>query len=979
MWGGDQISTVEGREKEDKEVQPARVRVSTTVESRKASVNEDIREVEADVELAGSSFRRGIVEEWEDSVSDGTNTPTAKSVKDMDMDKEKENGKGRVKETGSMDVRDAVLSADVAVAAIDEKKGNTVIGFLSFLVGKSYPSDTLENSNSNSTSSQPLLAAITAPVNVTTPTALTATTTTTASTLWVRRITYVHNDAGGLFSAQSSSNHSLAQVMKVRVRVRVGEDKLREDGTDFMVKQKKEEEDSDSLTGESIVTVTDVDKREKDMGKVSVSTGTESTVTESVTIVGFMNLSNMPFCQNCTYTTRWEFRRTDMDTVKGSSKNEKKNDKKGVLQGTSVSVFLSIDCPSSIYHSFIVSGIKKELKAVAEQFQKSSQKLLDEVLFTEKAVRGEGERALLGLMGGNMDDYQIIRRKRRRGRGTGDVGYLITQGGEDDREGERGVRGEGRREDVDRDGNRNRNNNNNGKLYGGEMEYDMELDRDGNRIEDNDVYMDTDTGLSGYNGSDGDQSLDPSFSTSFSTSSSAHDENGISGEEGNISVGESEGADYSTGVGNIDRDSNSNRNRGRGGGKGGGRGGADLLTVTVPSPDLELTNNFNRLRDHWRLSATVMTSLKRAPTAFSDHLAVIGLRRKRRTGIFGILRLRVFFRIFFWGGLSAGALELSKRSGDIAGATVAAKRNVRDFIQRRITTPTVSIMNDVVLNRRVTILDREALIDARRSLSVMLYDFLSQHKPKLTEQERRKLVNGLDMRPISEEYERELRRPIRSILSGQIAKLVLIQLQFVKKELLEAMQAIDELFNANQVNLQLLAVTPAILSLFFVQGLSRTVISVVKNSSRGRFVESTGVVHRELRTAMRSLERLLCMTQELPTTPVLRLGPTIQGQGSDLTLSTDRFDPDTDKETERREFTCGMPVSELGVLMSILYRIQNLLVLNSSHFEDITLRFLQEDLRDVSVAKLTAAQRLALVERIIRSYSFLQPQRKLFQ
>jgi hypothetical protein len=44
------------------------------------------------------------------------------------------------------------------------------------------------------------------------------------------------------------------------------------------------------------------------------------------------------------------------------------------------------------------------------------------------------------------------------------------------------------------------------------------------------------------------------------------------------------------------------------------------------------------------------------------------------------------------------------------------------------------------------------------------------------------------MRMISEEYEKELRQPIRSILSGQIAKLVLIQLQFVKKELLEAMQ-----------------------------------------------------------------------------------------------------------------------------------------------------------------------------------------------
>ena len=48
-----------------------------------------------------------------------------------------------------------------------------------------------------------------------------------------------------------------------------------------------------------------------------------------------------------------------------------------------------------------------------------------------------------------------------------------------------------------------------------------------------------------------------------------------------------------------------------------------------------------------------------------------------------------------------------------------------------------------------------------------------------------------------------------------------------------------------------------------------------------------------------------------------------------------------EKESERREYECIMPVKELGILMSILYRIQNILVLNSSHFEDVTLRFLQ--------------------------------------
>ena len=53
-----------------------------------------------------------------------------------------------------------------------------------------------------------------------------------------------------------------------------------------------------------------------------------------------------------------------------------------------------------------------------------------------------------------------------------------------------------------------------------------------------------------------------------------------------------------------------------------------------------------------------------------------------------------------------------------------------------------------------------------RSLSVMLDDFLQQHKPKLTENERRRLASNMDMRQVSEEYERELRRPIRSLLTG---------------------------------------------------------------------------------------------------------------------------------------------------------------------------------------------------------------------
>jgi hypothetical protein len=65
--------------------------------------------------------------------------------------------------------------------------------------------------------------------------------------------------------------------------------------------------------------------------------------------------------------------------------------------------------------------------------------------------------------------------------------------------------------------------------------------------------------------------------------------------------------------------------------------------------------------------------------------------------------------------------------------------------------------------------------------------------------------------------------------------------------------------------------------------------------------------------------------------------------------------------------------------MSYLHRLQSLLVLHSNHFDSVTLRQLQEDLRDLSSSKLSSQQRLQLVERTVRRYSFFQPQRKIWE
>jgi hypothetical protein len=158
------------------------------------------------------------------------------------------------------------------------------------------------------------------------------------------------------------------------------------------------------------------------------------------------------------------------------------------------------------------------------------------------------------------------------------------------------------------------------------------------------------------------------------------------------------------------------------------------------------------------------------------------------------------------------------------------------------------------------------------------------------------------------------RRPVQSIVSGKIARLVLIQLQFVKKELLVAMQAIDDLFNANQVNLQLLAITPAVLSVLALYVLTKTLWAAVRATSRGKTVESAAALN-----ALRSVERVLLLA--------------VSNNTSTAAGSVTR----SDTEASGKELS----PEDMGRILSGVHRMQGLLVVNSNLFDASTRRQLQ--------------------------------------
>lgn len=78
-------------------------------------------------------------------------------------------------------------------------------------------------------------------------------------------------------------------------------------------------------------------------------------------------------------------------------------------------------------------------------------------------------------------------------------------------------------------------------------------------------------------------------------------------------------------------------------------------------------------------------------------------------------------------------------------------------------------------------------------------------------------------------------------------------MQFMKKEMMVAMSTLDDLYNANQVNLQLLAVFPAVLvglGFYFV-------LTNIWHSIVSKRVAPTAMVHQAMRSSLREVERLL--------------------------------------------------------------------------------------------------------------------------
>ena len=78
-----------------------------------------------------------------------------------------------------------------------------------------------------------------------------------------------------------------------------------------------------------------------------------------------------------------------------------------------------------------------------------------------------------------------------------------------------------------------------------------------------------------------------------------------------------------------------------------------------------------------------------------------------------------------------------------------------------------------------------ALLEAKESLQRMLRDYVKDMPFGGTSETLQKAVVSLDVAIISTQYEAEMKKPISSLVNGDLLRMLMIQLQFMKKELWE--------------------------------------------------------------------------------------------------------------------------------------------------------------------------------------------------
>ncbi len=225
-----------------------------------------------------------------------------------------------------------------------------------------------------------------------------------------------------------------------------------------------------------------------------------------------------------------------------------------------------------------------------------------------------------------------------------------------------------------------------------------------------------------------------------------------------------------------------------------------------------------------------------------------------------------------------------------------------------------------------------------------LYDF---SYPDMKEAEKLRLSDTMDITLVEEAKEISM----TSVYNlNSVIRMSFIEAQFIKKEMMNALVALDEMQQSTNFNMNLAAITPFVLLMWSIKKVSTFIFYTML-----QFGKSRAETYRSFLDALTEIERLLIMRSNSPI-------PSNNSRHHSLHATTPAFG------------NFVLESDDLGMLMLHIHELRTILWQERRRFSPHALRSVSEDLAELSGERgaVSVRQQLMIVERMNRAYSFLK-------
>lgn len=228
------------------------------------------------------------------------------------------------------------------------------------------------------------------------------------------------------------------------------------------------------------------------------------------------------------------------------------------------------------------------------------------------------------------------------------------------------------------------------------------------------------------------------------------------------------------------------------------------------------------------------------------------------------------------------------------------------------------------------------------------------------------MANNMDMSLIEKKKEDNVLNALKSTFTGDIIRMGLIEVQFIKKELMHAMKGIDQVMDSNKLNFQLAATAPALMLMYAAREFAHFFFYALL-----KLGQSKQETYASFRYLMLEIERLLVMRDSsLLAPPPLKDG--INGNRSENPRRRGMSLDETEYLEEESDVMLN--ANDLGMLVLLVHECRTLILDNRRRFSDQEIRNVLEDLAELSGDRgcVSVKQQLEIVSRMSRVYSFMK-------